>query len=677
MPLSKSQQTFIENNSADLTVTEIARRLGAAKQDVKKYIREKGLSRCTQRMQASGTGDERAAAWGYAGDGPLPGRFLLMVYGALLGITALVFANTVGNSFVFDDLYVVVHNTLIRNFSHIPAILGFHGVPLRTLSYVLDYAVSQYNVWGYHCFNIFYHSIVGFLVFRIIQLMIGARLPAFIAAVLFIVHPVQTDSVSYISGRRDILMGLFYFLSFYGFVRGREEGKRRWYLLSLLSFYIGYWAKEMIVTLPAVCFLYDVIRTAALRETRQAGRGAAAVVESMLSVVRKRYVFYGIMGALAVYFAYYTVFSASASQYVQTGTSATGTQMVESVHYYGGSLLVTIMTIPWIIFNYLFLLVYPAKLLCDYSFNAFPLVYSVFSLNGLLGLGSLVGLLWLVAGLWRREKGVAFGIGWFLIVLLPVYQIIPHHEIFAVHYLYVPLFGFVYLVAVLLKKQAARKWVFVLAGIIIVLCVVRSVVRNFDWKNELSLNLKNVADAPQSVRSHINLGRYYAEVEKDFPRAIKENEMALKIDGENRIGSIAHVVHNNLGNIYFETGQYEKAEQEYRRAIELFPDPSYISNLAALYSKQGLHYKAIRVLEDILKQHPQAAVAYAKLGDQYVLLNRFDEAEKAYRTALSYDAYMLDARSNLVQLLRMKGKAKEAQQEAATLARMRQQSQGI
>ncbi len=177
---------------------------------------------------------------------------------------ALLYFNSLHNEFVFDDTSLVLNNQRIQTLKNIPDILGFTGHfsyrPLRELSYVLDYQITGLNPVGYHLFNILYHILSSYVVFLIASLLSKDRKVGLITALLFVAHPIQTESVTYISGRRDILTSLFYFIGFYSFLRFRESPSKRYLLLFFVSYFLSILSKEMGVTLPAVVLVYDFLQ---------------------------------------------------------------------------------------------------------------------------------------------------------------------------------------------------------------------------------------------------------------------------------------------------------------------------------------------------------------------------------------------------------------------------------
>ena len=159
-----------------------------------------------------------------------------LLLAVIMAVTLLSYANSLTNQFVFDDVHVILNNRNIRGIEKIPRLLGLWEKriisyrPIRMISYSVDYTLNRklwgsaggyqgddkgLNPFGYHIANLFYHMVTSFLVFLIVYRLVANYRIAFLTAALFALHPVHTDSVTYLSGRRDILYTLFYLAGFY------------------------------------------------------------------------------------------------------------------------------------------------------------------------------------------------------------------------------------------------------------------------------------------------------------------------------------------------------------------------------------------------------------------------------------------------------------------------------
>jgi len=532
----------------------------------------------------------------------------------ILLICFAVFANSIGNQFVFDDSENIVTNQAITSLRNIPDILGLTtGQPLyrpvRTVSYTVDYFFSGLNPVGYHLFNIFYHGLASVFVYLIVLLLIGNARAAFFSAIIFAIHPIQTDSVTYLSGRRDILSGLFFLMGFYYFLKYRQEPRKKYIPVVSLCYVFAILSKEMAVTLPAIFFLYDFIRN--LKEGTFFKRIYSALRDVFL---QHKYVYVSLF-SLAIVFTAFKVFYHNPSQ---------------AVGYYGGSFLNNMLTVSRVFTHYLQLLFFPFTLNADYSYNAFPASHSLYGLSELLSLAILLAIfVCILKTLTLRNKYFAFCGLWFFITLLPVSHIFPHHELLAEHYLYIPMFGFALMIALTFEKAFSlwakrTRLIYVVFTTLVILLSLRSVTRNNDWKDDLTLWTKTVGTAPECARARNNLGRALNN-EGEPSKAVDQFQQAI------RIRPNYAEAYCNMGVAYSLLGLKERVRTSFERAVEInprFAEAYY--NLGLLYAQNEelttaieLFKKAVQMNPGFISAHYNLGVAYMKMADQTKALEHF------------------------------------------------------
>ena len=556
----------------------------------------------------------------------------------LVTATVAVYYNSLHNEFLFDDLQTIVElkgpggpgdfGPLLRLLSGQPAYR-----PIRSASLAFDYALSGLDPWGYHLFNLSYHALSAVFVFLIAMVLFGRKRPALLAALFFAVHPIQTDAVTYLSGRRDVLSGLFLLAGFWAFLRYRQTDRRGYLALVLPLYLLAFFSKESGIILPLLCFSYDVMSHVRIKRR---GVGVPLVLE-LWSAVRSAFVqgwrLYLPLVILAGWLAYYVLF-------LVRGTWQRA--------YHGGSLWFTLLTEARVVLYYIKLLILPVTLSADYSYNAFPVTTSWTdprALASVLILGAIgYGLL-----LCRRTRPTAaFGGAWFFIALLPVSQIIPHHEMMAEHYLYVPSVGFFLtaagLVDPLLDHPRLAPAVHSAALITLVLLSLRTIWRNADWKDDLTLWSKTVQTAPQAARARNNLGGAYLR-RGQFTLAGEQLEAALKIKPDFAFARA------NLGKLYLDRGDLERAEEELAAALKSKGD-EVIPRLwlGTVYARLGRLTEAERQFRLVLSRPPYDAYAYNNLGAVFAKSGRMAEAESAFHEALRRMPNLAEARENLARL---------------------------
>lgn len=443
------------------------------------------------------------------------------------------FANAVDNEFVYDDQLVIVDDPAVR----LPLSAGFAGLryrPLRTWSYRLDYALGGMHPRVFHVANVVYHAAAALLLLALLGTL-GASPPAVLAgALVFAVHPVQVDAVSYAAGRRDVLCGLFYALGVLAYLRHRQHGGAGPLVVAGLAYVLAILAKEMAITMPVVAVLADrwlTRREPAAAQPRANGIGRGAVYVLVLAASG--------LAALALTYGAHILHLASERP------------------WHGGSVAANFATVARVWVKYLQLVVWPATLSVDYSYDAFPVSTTVFDPRALASLALLAGVATAAWASWRRGGFLGLGLVWVAVALLPVSQLIPFRELLAEHYLYVPLIGVAVVVAGGVD-EARRRWperqrLFAAAVAVLVVAMAgRTVVRNRDWRDRLTLWSAAVAVAPRCARAQFNLGQAYFERSRlaDAERAWLA---AAALQPEDRETA------RSLAKLYYRLGKYEVA----------------------------------------------------------------------------------------------------------------------
>jgi len=592
-----------------------------------------------------------------------------------------VYYNALSNGFVFDDYLLVVERAAIPQvasdplLAFSPTVVGYR--PLRTLSYVLDYRLGGPQPWIFHLNNLIYHWITACLVFfvtlRLVANRTGDGYPvpdagtlapslqfadfgfrtALFATVLWALHPVQTEAVTYISGRRDILSGLFFFLGLYAFLRFRAQPQETpsrgrqvfWLLLAFLAYGLGLLSKEMAVTLPLVMLCYDYIQTVRLQGVSFGWKYVRELSGGMVRTVWSHKYLYLPLLVGGLCFSWYAAF-------VILPTWRVG--------WYGGSIGANFLTVAriWVYYFYLFL--WPTHLLADYT-GAFAVTHSLLDPWALAAVSLLLVLFLLTMSLLRYSRLAAFSALWIAITLLPVSHLIPYPEMMAEHYLYIPSFGFCLLVALLLarltesprsKVQGPRSffsfldlrretwdlkrwWMVVGYGLFVIFLIFyarRTVIRNRDWRDDLTFYNCMVRDNPYSARARLGLG--YAYDRSGLPRmAIVQYQAGLRLDPQDPR------LYTNLGAAHQKLGELREAEQVYKDALKLrFQDLKILNNLGFLYAEKREFDKARSTLEKAEKlSQGRNSTVYANFGLLYELQNKLPEALEAYRKARTLD----------------------------------------
>jgi tetratricopeptide (TPR) repeat protein len=575
----------------------------------------------------------------------------------LAALASVIYANSLGNGFVFDDSLLISENVEIQNLERLPQIIEWAGRrpvalpadqgithrPVRTAALALQYSLFGKTPTGYRLVNILLHILNGTLVFVIVKALLGRGLPALLAAGLFVVHPVQTESVAYVSGQRDVLFTAFYLLGFWSYLRFRGTERIGYLVTCGISYVLGLLTKEMAITLPLLCVVYDL-----LRDLPGRGHGVAppllqALRDGMRAVLARSKWLYLLMGGLLGLCLYYFVFIANPSH---------------RRALYGGGLGPTLLTSGRIVVHYLKLLIFPFTLNADYSFDAFPVSRSLADPHALLALLILTAIGYGLLRLLRIDRMAAFGGFWFFITLLPVSQIIPHHEMVAEHFLYLPSVGVCLVIAWLVGQGlAVRRYAAAISlafAVGLLLLGVRTVMRNRDWKDNLALWTATVRTAPRSVRARTNLAGSLKAKER-FEEALIHYQAANEILPDSPRGYIG------MGDVYRLMGRFDLAVERFERALELHSASIAARvGLTRTYADMGLQDKALEVSRQVPEVQLREDRSYRKMGDMYRGAGLYAPAVEAYRKALELSPYDFRLYSSLGMAYAALGKHEEA-----------------
>jgi tetratricopeptide (TPR) repeat protein len=499
----------------------------------------------------------------------------------LVVLVAVVYASSLEGGFVFDDRLLVVDNEmvavppwdLVTLFG--PSEGGKIGYrPLRTLSYMIDYRLAGgLEPWAFHLSNLVYHALVVLVLHALARATLGPTVGALFAAAAFAVHPLGSEAVAYVSGRRDLLCALFGLLSlraWWAFLdrRGRGEGRAR--VALVLAFVAGVaalGAKETALVLPILAGLL------AVAHARRDPRAAAPYSLGALARV-----------AVAVLFVAVVLYPdrfVLAWERLKLGPLAP--QPALSLRVLG---------------QYLSLAVWPATLLADYRHGAFALPTA--PLDGPAALAGAALALVLAAGavlLWRGHVAGA-GLLWFVVALAPVAQVVPYAEVLSEHNAYLPLAGLCLAAGEGLDRMVRwrRRIALALAAVGVFALGGRTAVRSADWRDEVTLWTATVAAAPTSLRAHYNLG-------------------------------IAHR----------RDGRWTEAAAAFERALAIDPkDTDSLVALAEVSGRLGDYRKAVRLSRRSLRVEPTAS-AYTVLGWSKLALGNPKGARRTFRKALELD----------------------------------------
>ncbi|RME47714.1 MAG: hypothetical protein D6795_13725 [Deltaproteobacteria bacterium] len=528
----------------------------------------------------------------------LRGPWLLLVL-----LVLLAHGNTLRNGFVYDDHEVVEHEVLGQGD---PSPLRIGGRPMRHLTLLLDARLWGRDPAGYHLTNLLLHLAASLLLLRLVQELTGNLRVATVCAVIFAVHPVQTEAVAVVSNRKEMLVALFVFLSLLAYHRGTMGG---WwgYPVALVAFFLAFLSKETAIVLPAILLLYHVTLcpVGVLRAIR---RAAFFLVPVGLMVV------FGIVRHLL---------------HARVGYARLpdGETMRYAWFLY---------SIPRVVTHDLGKVIYPARLCADIPFDPDR---SFWSLRVLLHAWIAVVPLGVVLPAFGRVsrriglsdgrvRGIRFAVLWFYLWLLPVLNLIPGACFVAERYLYLPLAGFALLAALLFdlvfqasagEKRGERLLVVVLL-LLLGGYTLRSHLRNREWATDEEIWFTTLRQNPHSRPAHVNLGNIAAR-KGNFKGALDHYEAAWKA------GEESADLFFNMGHVYRLMGNTYMAQQAFLRAVRLAPeDVEARYMLGVMQAAQRNLPGAAATFRKLLERSPDHGGALRQLGRILRALGRPDEA---------------------------------------------------
>lgn len=568
-----------------------------------------------------------------------PGIDRAVPYLLLMLVVALAYGNGVGGGFIWDDDYTVVNNLRTHGLSHIPALFGWGDARfgyrlMRDLSYTFDYSVGGgLNPVVYHLFNIIYHGVVTVLLFVLARRLTGSAVAAMWGALLFAVHPVHTDVVTYISGRRDLLSALFYLAGVLAFIRFRDCKRWGWMALAAGCGVLGVLSKEMAATLPAAWFMVDVWRAMAdgLRLKPAAGRVLAA-----------HWRMYGGGFALVCAFAVYVVVF----------------QLGSLPPPHGGSWASNFMTEAVVLAYGVKLLVLPTSLMLDYR-DFFTPVVSFFEPRFLFSAGFLLAVLIPGIYLLRGRPAALFALLWCGVSYLPVMQIIPHAELFAEHYLYLPSVGACMLGGMAIAAASGAGGgggrAATVAGAVMVLALgVGTWDRNRDFESQITVLEAQIYVHPNNWRAQANLAHAYEEAGRlSEARAAWIKSVTLH--------PASAVSWTSFGTLLRNMGSPMEAVAAYRRAVQVNPKhlPGW-NGLGIALQQTGDLDGAAKAFRRVGELNPHNGEAWNNIGVLHVIQRQWDEAEAAFVRAVNGQKAPGSAYLNLARIRLSKGDCEAA-----------------
>ena len=566
----------------------------------------------------------------------------LLLSCALVTVVVLAYHNSLSAPFIFDD-ESIVEKFSERGLSPADAVTGSTR-PLVQLSFAANYAAGSLDVRGYHLVNIAVHALAALVLFGIVRRSLaagaaGSRWLAFVIALLWAVHPLQTESVTYVSQRAESLAGLFALTTLYCVIRGATAARgTSWYAAAVLACLLGMATKPVMVATPIIVLLYD-----------------RAFLTRSWRFPRPRRLLYGCLAATWVVLA---VLLARPHE----SASTAGFAMADLTP------LAYARSQPGVILHYLRLVLWPAPLVLDYGWPVAdaPVTIALSSL-------AIVGLVAVAVWTFRRRPAVGFlGLAFFVLIA-PSSSVIPIRDLAAEHRMYLPLAPLVVLVVLAAARlllatvpaaATRRALSTVLVGASVAGLIVLTVRRNAEYGSPIEMWRDITVRRPTNARAHNNLARLLI----DAGRTAEASPHAARAVALSP--SYAHA-RNNLGVVLRQQGRTEDAIREFDEALRL--DPGY----ADAYNNRGLAWADRRRFDDAvadyeraLRLRPRSADVHGNLGNAMLVQGKVAEAIREYDIALRLQPNRAEMHYNMALALAARGETEGARIHYAEALRL-------
>jgi Flp pilus assembly protein TadD len=535
-----------------------------------------------------------------------PDRRNLLPYVLLISITSLTYLNSFRGVFLFDDL----------NIPGVRSARSFAGPnisrPLVVLSFLANQAISGFDVWSYHLFNLSIHLVAGLALFGVARRTLasprlGDRFAqhstplALTIALIWLIHPLQTESVTYISQRAESLMGMFYILTLYFVIRGaNSQAPRRWYLAAVATSAAGMLSKQVMVTAPLVILLYDYL----------------FLSSSLTQALRKR------LGLYLGLSLTWIMLAATIIAMPKANTAGFSTTSIGPWDY--------LKSQPAVVCRYIRLSVWPVGLCLDYRWP--KATGAAHIIPYALPLSLLVGAtLW---GLIRRKPAAFLGV-WFFGILAVTSSFIPFADLAFEHRIYLSLAAIAALAVLGARALVTRlihepKRLLCPAALftILILCAL-TIYRNADYDDAVVMWRDVANKRPSNLRAYHNLGRHLA-ARGNLDQAGETFMALLRLDPNNA------QAHQDLAMTLIQEGRPDDGIDHLRAAVELQPTPDAYTKLGAALANKRRFDEAMVAFLEALAINPDYGPALANRGFAEERQGRTNDALVSFNRALQH-----------------------------------------
>jgi tetratricopeptide (TPR) repeat protein len=559
---------------------------------------------------------------------------------AIILFTALAYMNSIGNDFVWDDHYLIVENDFVKSWDNFPLLfsrkylsaldqISFVGQkfigsgeisyrPVSTLTFFIDYHFWGLNPFGFHLTNIFLHIINSILLFFFLYKLLNQKMPAFITALLFALHPVNSEAVAVINFREDLLAMFFLLSSLILYVSLRRALKLHrilLYILSIILYLLALFSKEMAITLPAILILLDHCFPPDKKLP-------AEKTKSFLFITRGHIGY--ILASLFFLWVWFFPMARDAGSVWD---------------YFYGHGLCRFLTMAKVAMIYLSWMIVPLNIhatILDFSI----IECSLWRLKVVFSFLAWILLTLFIVRSYKKSKPCFFGIMWFLITLTPVMNILLMPNILALRFLYIPSAGFC-ICAIMLGKelyakqpplflQPSHRRILTISLIaILVFFASLTFIQGYTWRDDLAFQSDRLAFYPNNATTNAETAQALQQ------RGFEEEAMAF-YEQSLRLNPCDPEVRYALGFLYLKQGLFLEARHQFNEILKLTPESRPAkNNLCIILGEQQLYDEAVACFLEIIRQDRQNVDAYAFLATTYKKMGELQKAEEILKEGLA------------------------------------------
>lgn len=610
----------------------------------------------------------------------LPGWLPLAGLIAVLVITFMLYHQVSDYYFIhYDDPSHIVDNEDIRDFSLQGAYnIFFHpfnpellAPPLTILSFAMNYHFSDLDPGPYHMTNVFLHLLNVLMVFLLVWKVMNNRWAALFVSAVFALHPLNTEAVCWVTARKDLLYGFFFLLALWLAIRFWQTRNGWLYAGAIAAFVLSYFSKFSAATFPVVYLGLALL----WKNRKDIWR---VVAESIPFLLLPGYTFYRV------------IFPDAPKIFPRADYNPGITYFSEKfeivTHYHDFSFIQKIFLGGYSFITYLIKFLLPVNQQIIYPYpdlspsGHLPLVYYLATIASVLLVSAVV--YYFIKNPSRLTTTPGFIMVFYLATTSVLLHVLPigGRAVVADRYGYIPFIALAmllfYLGLQLKRRRRLKPSPLILAGLLwLFVLIIATAHRIPMWKNTGTILTDLTEKEPSYPIAYYNLGFYYAENNqkdralRNYTRALKlaphftqalNNRAAIymisgqyqkaKPDIQRFIELLPHAdptKYQNLGQIYREEGDYDKALEYYQKAVEMNPQiHNAWYNIAYILITTGKHQEALKPLKQAINLRPRNAQNYVAQGMAYVGMEQYEKALSDFKKAISLDSSNLEAHIN-------------------------------